>query len=93
MGRQPKPNSEAQLSRYRGMSSFFVLWSGQSLTMVGTGMVRFVFIFYTFQTTGSATQVTLVALFSFLPKMILSPLAGAMVDRWGDRKGECCSFG
>lgn len=72
---------------YRGMGSFLTLWSGQVVSLVGSGMTRFAFIFYAFQTTGSATQVTLVALFSFLPKMLLSPIAGRIVDRIGDRLG------
>lgn len=67
----------------QGMGSFLTLWSGQVVSLVGSGMTRFAFIFYTFQTTGSATQVPLVTLFSFLSKMLLSPIAGRVMDRMG----------
>ncbi|MFF0146091.1 MFS transporter [Amycolatopsis sulphurea] len=70
---------------YRGMGRFLVLWAGQMFSLVGNSMTRFAFIFYVFHTTGSAANVTLVALFSFLPKMLASPTAGYLVDRLNDK--------
>ena len=73
------------LEQYRGMGPFLVLWSGQLVSLLGGGMTRFAFVFYAYQTGGGATEVTLVALASFLPRMVLSPSAGHVVDRIGDR--------
>lgn len=72
---------------YRGMGSFILLWSGQAGSMLGSGITRFTFVFFAFRETGSATAVTLVALCAFLPRMLLSPIAGNLVDRLGDRLG------
>jgi MFS family permease len=38
-----------------------------------------------YQTTGSATQFALIAVCTALPRIALSPLAGALVDRWDRR--------
>lgn len=73
------------LEPYRGMRSFLILWVGQSVSLLGGGMTRFAFVFFAFEASGSATKVTLVALASFLPKMLLSPVAGSWVDRFGDK--------
>ncbi|SMY03033.1 Major Facilitator Superfamily protein [Brevibacterium antiquum] len=75
------------LENYKGMRNFLLLWTGQVGDIVGNGVTRFVFVFFTFRETQSATAVTLVALFAFLPKLLLSPLAGSIVDRLGDRLG------
>jgi DHA3 family macrolide efflux protein-like MFS transporter len=75
------------LEKYKGMQDFLLLWIGQLGSIVGNGVTRFVFIFFTFRETQSATAVTLVALSAFLPKLLLSPIAGNAVDRMGDRLG------
>lgn len=75
------------LQPYLGMRTFLALWVGQAGSMIGSGITRFAFVFFTYRDTQSATAVTLVALCAFLPKMILSPVAGTLVDRLGDRFG------
>ena len=65
-----------------GMRSFSVIWFGQLVSMLGTGMTNFALSFYIFEKTGQATALT-IAIFCFVaPSIILSPLAGALVDRW-----------
>lgn len=69
-------------SRPSGMRGFTVIWFGQLISMLGTGMTNFALSFYIFQKTGQATALT-IAIFCFVaPSIILSPLAGALVDRW-----------
>ena len=68
-----------------GMRGFVVLWFGQLISLLGTSMSRFALTIWAYQTTGSATALALVGFFSFGPSVLLSPVAGAIVDRW-DRK-------
>ena len=68
-----------------GMRGFVVLWFGQLISLLGTSMTRFALTIWAYQTTGSATALALVGFFSFGPSVLLSPVAGAIVDRW-DRK-------
>lgn len=65
-----------------GMRAFTLIWLGQLISLLGTGMTRFAITVWAYQMTGSATALALVGFFSFTPVVILSPLAGALVDRW-----------
>lgn len=68
--------------RPAGMRSFTAIWFGQLVSMLGTGMTNFALSFYIFEKTGQATALT-IAIFCFVaPSIILSPLAGVLVDRW-----------
>ncbi|MCE7984181.1 MAG: MFS transporter [Caldilinea sp. CFX5] len=64
------------------MRGFTVIWLGQLISLLGTGMTRFALTIWAYQETGSATALALVAFFSFGPVVLLSPVAGALVDRW-----------
>jgi len=65
-----------------GMRGFSLIWFGQLVSLLGTGMTRFALTIWAYQETGSATALALVAFFSFGPVVLLSPIAGALVDRW-----------
>lgn len=65
-----------------GMRGFTVIWFGQLVSLLGTGMTRFALTIWAYQETGSATALALAAFFSFGPVVLLSPVAGALVDRW-----------
>ncbi len=70
-----------QTNRLAGMRGFTVIWFGQLLSLLGTGLTNFALSFYLFEKTGQATVLT-IAIFCFVaPSIILSPLAGALVDR------------
>lgn len=64
------------------MRAFTIVWFGQFVSLLGTGMTRFALTIWAYQETGQATALALVAFFSFAPAVVLSPVAGALVDRW-----------
>ena len=68
------------------MLGFSVVWLGQLVSMTGSGMTRFALTIWVWQKTGEATALALVAIFSFAPAIILSPIAGAIVDRVSRKK-------
>ncbi|MCX5975366.1 MAG: MFS transporter [Coprothermobacterota bacterium] len=70
------------LRRPAGMAGFLVVWSGQLVSLVGTGMTNFAFAIYIWQTTGQATPFALIGFFFALPLIGFTPFAGALVDRW-----------
>jgi len=72
--------------RPSGMLGFSVVWLGQLVSMTGSGMTRFALTIWVWQKTGEATALALVAIFSFAPAIILSPIAGAIVDRVSRKK-------
>ncbi|MGD8791045.1 MAG: MFS transporter [Anaerolineae bacterium] len=67
------------------MFAFTIVWIGQVVSLLGSGMTMFALTIWAWEITGQATALALVAFFSFGPSVVLSPLAGALVDRW-DRK-------
>jgi len=72
----------ATATRPAGMRAFVIIWLGQLVSMLGTGMTRFALTIWAWQITGSATALALVGVFSFAPVVLFSPIAGALVDRW-----------
>ena len=68
--------------RPTGMLAFTIVWTGQAVSFLGSAMSWFAFTIWAWQTTGEATALALVEFFAFGPTLLLSPLAGALVDRW-----------
>jgi DHA3 family macrolide efflux protein-like MFS transporter len=65
----------------RGMSSFTFIWAGQVFSLLGTSMTSFALTIWAWQVTGQATVLGLVSFFNFVPLLLMTPIAGAMVDR------------
>jgi DHA3 family macrolide efflux protein-like MFS transporter len=74
--------SKRTIPRPTGMAAFLVVWSGQLVSLVGTGMTNFALSIYIWQTTGQATPFALIGFFWALPMIAFTPFAGALVDRW-----------
>jgi MFS family permease len=68
-----------------GMLGFTVIWVGQLFSLLGTQMTGFAITIWAWQITGQATALALVGFFGFVPVVLVSPIAGAIVDRH-DRK-------
>jgi len=64
------------------MRGFTIVWLGQFVSLLGTGMTGFAMTIWAWQTTGEATALALVGFFTFAPTVLMSPIAGALVDRW-----------
>ena len=67
------------------MTTFTIIWLGQVVSLVGSGLTSFALGVWVFERTGSATQFALIGLAAVLPRVLLSPLAGTIVDRWDRR--------
>ncbi|MDX9865586.1 MAG: MFS transporter [Anaerolineaceae bacterium] len=65
---------------------FFLIWTGQSVSLLGGQLVQFALIWWLTVKTGSATMLAFASFFSYLPEVILAPFAGALVDRWNRRR-------
>lgn len=65
-----------------GMHAFTIVWAGQLFSLLGSAMTLFALSYWAFTETGQATAVSLIIFFFFAPSILLSPVAGALVDRW-----------
>jgi MFS family permease len=72
-------------TRPTGLFGFTLVWLGQLVSLLATGMTQFALTIWVFEKTGSATALGLMQVFFITPFLIISPLAGALVDRH-DRK-------
>ena len=72
-------------SNSQGLRTFGIIWFGQLISLLGSGLTSFALGVWVYQETGSTTQFALVALFTAVPGVILSPFAGIVVDRWDRR--------
>jgi DHA3 family macrolide efflux protein-like MFS transporter len=70
-----------QRTRPAGMLGFSIVWIGQLVSLLGTAMVNFAQTIWAYEVTGQATALALVGFFFFTPMVVLSPVAGALVDR------------
>ena len=64
---------------------FFTIWTGQLLSLVGSQAAQFALVWWVTKTTGSATVLAMASLVALLPKIVLGPFAGALIDRWNRR--------
>jgi DHA3 family macrolide efflux protein-like MFS transporter len=69
----------------RSMRIFIVIWFGQLVSLIGSGLTGFALGVWLYQRTGSVTLFALNTLCFILPQMLFSPFAGALVDRWDRR--------
>jgi DHA3 family macrolide efflux protein-like MFS transporter len=67
------------------MRPFFVIWSGQAFSLLGSSLVQFALVWWLTRATGSATVLALASMMAMLPQVFVSPVAGALVDRWNRR--------
>lgn len=65
--------------------SFFIIWGGQVVSILGSSLSWFAMGVWLYQKTGSASQFALVALCTALPQMLISPFAGVLIDRYPRR--------
>jgi MFS family permease len=75
----PQPN---KLKQPRGMLAFLLVWIGQIVSVLGSGMTSFGLTIWMYQQTKSATAMGLMQVAFITPFLILSPIAGVMVDRY-----------
>ena len=71
-----------QAKRPTGMVGFSIIWIGQIVSVLASSMTVFALTIWMYQRTQSATAMGLVQVFFITPFLLLSPLAGVMVDRY-----------
>lgn len=64
------------------MTGFTLVWIGQLISIMATTMSQFSISVWAFEKTGSATALGLAQVFYITPFLIISPLAGVMIDRY-----------
>jgi DHA3 family macrolide efflux protein-like MFS transporter len=69
-----------------GVRAYLIVWAGQFLSLLGSGLTGFALGVYVYRLTGSATTLGLIFALGLLPAILVSPFTGALVDRWGVKR-------
>lgn len=77
---------ESADKRPTGMKAFVVIWLGQLISILGSAMTGFAIPIYIFGQTERVRELALLGLAFMLPLILLSPLAGTLVDRSSRKK-------
>lgn len=74
-----------QYTPAQGVSAFTIIRIGQFISLIGSGLTNFAIGVWVYQRTESVTLFSSILLSYALPGIVISPLAGALVDRWNYR--------
>lgn len=62
--------------------TFFLIWIGQAFSLLGSELVQFALIWHLTKATGSASVLAFASFVALIPRVVISPFTGALVDRW-----------
>lgn len=68
-----------------GMRTFTIIWFGQLISTLGSGLTSFALGVWIYEETGSVTLFAISLLMWSLPTVLLSPISGVLADRWDRR--------
>ncbi len=69
----------------QGMRTFFTIWFGQLVSLLGSQLTGFALGVWVYEQTHSVSMVAFTQVALQLPYVALSPLAGVFADRWNRR--------
>ncbi|MFI6451109.1 amino acid adenylation domain-containing protein [Streptosporangium amethystogenes] len=91
------PASPARPGPQPSMRRFATVAAGQLVSIVGSSLTEFAVPLWIYITTGSLARFALFSVLALVPGMLVSPLAGALVDRYDRRRvmlaGDIGAFG
>ena len=70
----------------QSLRNFFIIFTGQTISLIGSRLVQFSLVWWLTQQTGSANVLAFASIMAILPQAILGPFAGVLVDRWNRKR-------
>lgn len=74
-----------EVKKEDGFKKFLIIWLGELISNIGSGMTAFGLGVYVWQLTHLALDVSMVELAALLPMILLCPAAGVLADRFDRR--------
>lgn len=68
------------------LKDFFILWSTQSVSQLGSSITAFALTLWLYEKTGSSLSTATLTICSYAPYVIMSIFAGALTDRFSKKK-------
>ncbi len=92
-GRRPRTTSATAGSGTASTRTFLVVALTQILSMIGTGLTTFALGIWVLQQTGSVAAFATISVTAVAPAILVSPIAGAVADRFDRRRVMLLSDG
>lgn len=74
-----------QIETPKNMKTFFTIWGGQLISMLGSGLTNFALAVWIYDQTKQATPFAITILLGTIPRILLLPIAGSIADRFNRR--------
>ncbi|MCB2295409.1 MFS transporter [Clostridium algoriphilum] len=74
-----------EVKKEDSFKKFLIIWMGELISNIGSGMTAFGLGVYVWQLTHSAVDVSMVEMAALLPAILLCPAAGVLADRFDRR--------
>ena len=68
------------------LRNFYVLWSTQSISQLGSSITAFALTLWLYEKTGSSLSTALLTICSYAPYVLMSIFAGALTDRFDKKR-------
>ena len=72
--------------RTKRLKDFYILWSTQSLSQLGSAITAFALTLWLYEKTGSALNTAALRIFTYAPYVVMSIFAGALTDKFDKKK-------
>lgn len=73
-------------NKENSLRDFYILWSTQGLSQLGSSMTAFALTLWLYQKTGSALSTAALTICTYAPYVLMSIFAGALTDRLNKKK-------
>jgi DHA3 family macrolide efflux protein-like MFS transporter len=74
------------VSKGSQIRDYMKIFGGQAFSLLGSALVQFALVWWLTYSTGSAVVLSIATMVVVLPQILVSPFAGALVDRWSRRR-------
>ena len=74
------------MKRKKELRDFYILWSTQSISQLGSSITAFALTLWLYEQTGSSLGTAALTICSYAPYVIMSIFAGALTDRFHKKK-------
>lgn len=74
------------MNNKNALKDFYILWSTQSLSQLGSALTEFALTLWLYEKTGSALSTAALTICTYAPYVIMSIFAGAVTDKFDKKK-------
>ncbi|MDR2751473.1 MAG: MFS transporter, partial [Clostridiales bacterium] len=62
--------------------TFAIIWAGQAASLLTSAIIQSAIVWHIAAETGSATVLSIAAMFGYIPMAVFGPFIGSLIDRW-----------